>query len=116
MKPVSYLMICLWRGLKPSNGGVIILIGKGALSLRHAAPTIVPTAFAVRALVEAARLFNSEKYGAARRACDFILHDLQRSEEEEEEVCFSYSPLDRTRVFNAACSRRSPRHDGKFNP
>jgi hypothetical protein len=37
----------------------------------------------------------------ARTACDFILNDLNRSEESKHEVCFSYSPLDRTRVFNA---------------
>lgn len=74
-------------------------------------PTVVPTAFAVRALVEAASAFNEEKnsaaqtgkYGrAARGACDFILNDLARSVETADEVCFSYTPLDRTRVFNAS--------------
>ena len=38
----------------------------------------------------------------ARTICDFILNDLNRSEETETEVCFSYSPLDQTRVFNAS--------------
>ncbi|HEX8142197.1 MAG TPA: hypothetical protein VF553_06340 [Pyrinomonadaceae bacterium] len=66
-------------------------------------PTIVPTAFAARALLEAARAFNGESYlQAARSACDFILRDLNRSEEGEGEICWSYSPLDRTRVFNAS--------------
>ena len=66
-------------------------------------PTIVPTAFAARALVEAARAFNNQAYlQVARSVCDFILRDLQRSEETETEICFSYSPLDRTRVFNAS--------------
>jgi hypothetical protein len=77
-------------------------------------PTVVPTAFAVRALVEAASAFGedsgegasrveSSKYvEAARSACEFIAHDLNRSEESDEEVCFSYTPLDRTRVFNAS--------------
>ncbi|MCA1556095.1 MAG: hypothetical protein LC747_05335 [Acidobacteria bacterium] len=66
-------------------------------------PTIVPTAFAARALVEAARAFDDEKYlRAARSACAFILRDLQRSEESADEVCFSYTPLDETRVFNAS--------------
>src|SRR5260221_6282046 len=66
-------------------------------------PTIVPTAFAARAFVEAARAFGDESYlQAARSACDFILNDLNRSEETSDEVCFSYSPLDRTRVFNAS--------------
>src|SRR5437660_6559186 len=66
-------------------------------------PTIVPTAFAVRALCEAAEVISRDEYlPFARTACDFILNDLNRSEETSDEVCFSYSPLDRTRVFNAS--------------
>src|SRR5713226_10006815 len=66
-------------------------------------PTVVPTAFAARALVEASRAFGDESYlQAARSSCDFILGDLNRSEESADGVCFSYSPLDRTRVFNAS--------------
>ncbi len=66
-------------------------------------PTIVPTAFAARALAEAARDFQSEEYlNVARSACEFILRDLHRTEESANEVCWSYSPLDRTRVFNAS--------------
>jgi hypothetical protein len=77
-------------------------------------PTVVPTAFAVRALVEGARATgdaegrhelktDAGKYlEAARGACEFILRDLNRSDETDNEVCFSYTPLDRTRVFNAS--------------
>jgi len=66
-------------------------------------PTIVPTAFAARALVEAHLVFGDETYlGAARGACDFILGDLKRSAEGADEICFSYTPLDETRVFNAS--------------
>ncbi|MDT4954122.1 MAG: hypothetical protein QOJ02_2260 [Acidobacteriota bacterium] len=66
-------------------------------------PTIVPTAFAARALREGARDLSDESYlRVARSACDFILDDLPRSEETEREVCWSYSPVDRTRVFNAS--------------
>jgi hypothetical protein len=66
-------------------------------------PTIVPTAFAARALVEAARDLDDETYlRTARSCCDFILNDLPRSEESEREVCWSYSPVDSTRVFNAS--------------
>jgi hypothetical protein len=77
-------------------------------------PTVVPTAFAVRALVEAVVTFDADadsgaarvesgKYlEAARTACEFIVKDLNRGEESGEEVCFSYTPLDRTRVFNAS--------------
>lgn len=66
-------------------------------------PTIVPTAFAARALVEAASDLRDEEYlQVARSACDFIRRDLHRTEETADEVCWSYSPLDRTRVFNAS--------------
>ena len=66
-------------------------------------PAVVPTAFAVRALVEAYDEFGDEKYlAAARGACRFVLRDLNRSEESGDEVCFSYTPRDRTRVFNAS--------------
>lgn len=69
-------------------------------------PAVVPTAFAVRALAEAAELLTGAEAArcaeAARGACKFILEDLNRSFESAEEVCFSYTPLDRTRVFNAS--------------
>jgi hypothetical protein len=66
-------------------------------------PTVVPTAFAVRALSDGARVFGDEKYlKAARSACEFILRDLKRSEESADEICFSYTPVDETRVFNAS--------------
>ena len=66
-------------------------------------PTIVPTAFAARALCEAAEVLARDEYlPFARTICDFILNDLNRSEETSDEVCFSYSPLDRTQVYNAS--------------
>ncbi|HEV2706301.1 MAG TPA: hypothetical protein VGV59_10280 [Pyrinomonadaceae bacterium] len=66
-------------------------------------PTVVPTAFAARALVEAARDFSDDTYlRVARRVCDFILRDLVRTVETSDEVCFSYTPLDRSRIFNAS--------------
>jgi hypothetical protein len=66
-------------------------------------PTVVPTAFAARAFVEAAETFGDEDFlRVARTVCDFILNDLNRSKEAKDEVCFSYSPLDHTRVFNAS--------------
>jgi hypothetical protein len=66
-------------------------------------PTIVPTAFAARALVEAADAFDDERYlKPARSACDFILNDLTRSVDGDDEICFSYTPLDRSRIFNAS--------------
>ena len=66
-------------------------------------PAIVPTAFAARALCEAADTFADDAYlRVARGTCDFILRDLGRSEETADELCFSYTPHDTTRVFNAS--------------
>jgi hypothetical protein len=66
-------------------------------------PAIVPTAFAARALSEAAEVIDASAYLLyARTVCDFILNDLNRTEETSDEICFSYTPLDRTQVFNAS--------------
>jgi hypothetical protein len=66
-------------------------------------PTIVPTAFAARALLEAAHEFQDEEYFAtARSVCDFILRDLPRTWESKTEVCFGYTPESDTRIFNAS--------------
>jgi len=64
-------------------------------------PTIVPTAFAARALIEGQDL-QDEYLKAARNVCDFILKDLPRSVETAREVCFSYAPQSDTRIFNAS--------------
>jgi len=66
-------------------------------------PTVVPTAFAARALTEGFDAFKDDSYlEAARSSCDFIRQDLNRMAESDSEVCFSYSPLDHTQVFNAS--------------
>src|SRR5947209_9311176 len=77
-------------------------------------PAVVPTAFAVRALAEGVAALNTsdeadtvssdvwEYLTAACRACRFIIKDLNRRDEGRDEVCFSYTPLDGTRVFNAS--------------
>ena len=66
-------------------------------------PMVVPTAFAARALVEAHLAFRDDTYlQMARSTCDFILNDLKRTVETADEVCFSYSPSDSTRIFNAS--------------
>jgi hypothetical protein len=66
-------------------------------------PMIVPTAFAARAFIEAYGAFNAESYlQIARSSCDFITTDLRRTVETADEVCFSYSPHDETRIYNAS--------------
>jgi hypothetical protein len=68
-------------------------------------PTIVPTAFAARALIEAAhdlQDLRDECLRTVRSVCDFILQDLPRSVDNESELCFSYAPNSDTRIFNAS--------------
>jgi uncharacterized protein YyaL (SSP411 family) len=69
-------------------------------------PMIVPTAFAVRALLDAYETLGDQRYlDTARSSCEFILKDLRRtvdSKDEGGELCFSYSPVDETKVFNAS--------------
>ena len=62
-------------------------------------PTIVPTAFAARAFIEA-----GDEHGLqiARSVCDFILSDLPRPVDSPSEVCFSYTPNSNTQIFNAS--------------
>jgi hypothetical protein len=66
-------------------------------------PTIVPTAFAALALLEAHELFGDEDHlETAREICAFITTDLNRIGETGREVCFSYTPLDKNVIFNAS--------------
>ena len=58
--------------------------------------TIVPTAFAARALIEVGDLQDE-----VRSVCEFILRDLPRTVDNETELCFSYAPNSATRIFNA---------------
>jgi hypothetical protein len=60
-------------------------------------PTIVPTAFAARALIE-----SGQDLQQARSVCEFIAKDLPRTVNTESEVCFSYAPNTDTRIFNAS--------------
>jgi ferredoxin len=66
-------------------------------------PTIVPTAFAARALLEANQVLDAPEYlNEARSVCDFILQDLPRTHETDSTVCFSYTPQTRTDIYNAS--------------
>ena len=96
----------IWMSLKGFKGacwGYNFDWQSRSFFLPRGTPTIVPAAFAARALCEAAEVISRDEYlPFARTICDFILNDLNRSEETSDEVCFSYSPLDHTRVFNAS--------------
>jgi hypothetical protein len=67
------------------------------------APTIVPTAFAGSAFLEAYQLFNNTTYlQSAEEISRFITEDLNRPFEDEHEICFSYTPIDNSVIFNAS--------------
>src|SRR3989442_9468469 len=96
----------IWMSLKGFRGacwGYNFDWQSGSVFAPRGTPTIVPTEFAARAFCDAAEVLSRDEcLPFARTICDFILNDLNRSEETSDEVCFSYSPLDRTRVFNAS--------------
>ncbi|MBK3518016.1 hypothetical protein [Carboxylicivirga marina] len=66
-------------------------------------PTVVATSFIANALLDAYdRIGNDELVELARSSCDFILNDLNKTFDSDNNYCFSYSPLDKTSVFNAS--------------
>ncbi len=65
-------------------------------------PTVVATGFITNALFTAYEILKNEKaLELCKSACDFVLKDLNRTEDENGDFCFSYSPMDRNVVLNA---------------
>jgi hypothetical protein len=66
-------------------------------------PAVVPTAFAQQAFFEAFEAFGKSNYlYTAMAICEFIVRCLKRPVETVDELCFSYTPLDRSAVYNAS--------------
>jgi rhamnogalacturonyl hydrolase YesR len=66
-------------------------------------PTIVATSFIADAIMDAYDVTKDENLlNKARSACEFMLKDLNRSEENQSGFAFSYSPLDQSIVYNAS--------------
>ena len=66
-------------------------------------PTVVATTFIATALMQAHEVTGEEKYlKVATGAKNFILKDLNRTYDENGDFSFSYSPQDKTQVFNAS--------------
>ena len=64
-------------------------------------PTIVNTAFIGHGFIDAFEVCQIQQYlDVARSCCDFILNDLHRTEEDDM-ICFSYTPMDTLKVHNA---------------
>ena len=66
-------------------------------------PTVVPTAFASQAFFEASALLGDVEYSdVVLGVANFVAKRLVRSFEADDELCFSYTPLDRSRIYNAS--------------
>ncbi len=66
-------------------------------------PTVVASSFIARAMLKIYEHTGDTQYlQSARRTCTFILTDLNRTYFAEDRFAFSYSPLDRSVVFNAS--------------
>ena len=74
-----------------------------AFYLPKHSPTIVVTAFISNSLLDVYEITGEEKLlVTARSACNFILKDLQRNYDIDGNQAFSYSPFDKSIVFNAS--------------
>lgn len=66
-------------------------------------PTVVASVFIASALLDAFEITKDETLlRIARSTCDFILKDLNRTMDDKGNFAFSYSPLDKSVVFNAS--------------
>ncbi len=66
-------------------------------------PTVVATTYVACSLLDAYEVTrDSNLLTIVRSSCDFILNDLNRTENEDGDICFSYSPKDKTQIFNAS--------------
>ncbi len=65
-------------------------------------PTVVASTYVASSLLEAYAITKNEQYlNVAISCCDFILKDLNRNYDSDGDFCFSYSPLDKSIVYNA---------------
>jgi hypothetical protein len=66
-------------------------------------PTVVASTFVANALLDAYEITKDQKLlNTAVSTSSFILKDLNRTYSKQGNFCFSYSPLDKTAVFNAS--------------
>ncbi len=71
--------------------------------MRAFSPNSIATIFCAHALLDMAEVFgDSEAKEMAQSAGRFLLTRLNRPVDTPQELCFSYTPLDRQRVFNAS--------------
>lgn len=65
-------------------------------------PTVVATSFITEALLNAYEITGNENLlNTAVSSAKFVLNDLNKTYDDENDYTFSYSPMDKTQVFNA---------------
>lgn len=65
-------------------------------------PNVIVSTFAGNALLDAYELTDNTGYfQASRSICEFIQKDLNKNYDSKGNFCFSYSPIDNSRIFNA---------------
>lgn len=65
-------------------------------------PTVVASVYAASALSEAYEITGDQRYLDSIISCgNFVLKDLNRTFDTDGDFCFSYSPMDKSKVFNA---------------
>lgn len=66
-------------------------------------PSVVVTSFVGNALLDAYEITQNEKLlETVVTIKDFVIKDLHQTIDADGDICFSYSPLDKTQVFNAS--------------
>lgn len=66
-------------------------------------PSVVVTSYVACSLIDAYEIFKDEDLlQTARSSCDFIMNDLNKTFDDNGNFCYSYSPLDKTQVYNAS--------------
>lgn len=66
-------------------------------------PTVVASTFIANALLDAYNITGKKQLIiVVRSTCDFILKDLNRTYDDKNNFAFSYSPMDKSVVFNAS--------------
>lgn len=70
---------------------------------KQGSPTIVATTFVANSLLDAYDAFGKQEYlDEAISSVDFVVKDLNRTYDAKGNFAFSYSPYDKTSVFNAS--------------
>lgn len=66
-------------------------------------PNVIVSTFSGNALIDAYKALGSDELlELAKSTCDFILNDLNRTFDERGNFCFSYTPIDKSAIFNAS--------------